>query len=95
MLETGGAGLRGGQHWARLQLMGGGERVFPKTTFLLESLANLGPQSCGDTRRGRTRRPSKAVSQQATVEAAGVPRAPRQQLAFGDRLVDVICRVWT
>lgn len=63
MQETGGAGLRGGHHWAGLQLLGGGERVFPKTTFLLESLANLGPQSCGDTRRGRTRRPSKAVSQ--------------------------------
>lgn len=40
-----------------------GTRFPPKTTFLLESLANLGPQSCGDTRRGRTRRPSKAVSQ--------------------------------
>lgn len=64
-----------GGNTAVLQLLGGEERVFPKTTLVLESLANLGPQSCGDTRRGRTRRPSKAVSQsvsqQATVEAAG------------------------
>lgn len=85
--RTGGAG-RGEQHWsAGRQLLDGGKRVFAKTTFVLESLANLGPQSCGDTRRGRTRHPSKAVSQSVSRRRSRlqvlVSCAPRQQ-----------CRVW-
>lgn len=42
------------QPWAVWQVVNGGKRVFAKTTFVLESLTSLGPQSRGDTRSRRT-----------------------------------------
>ena len=49
----------------------GGKRVFAKTTFVLESLTSLGPQSCGDIRGRRTFSGSSSQSG-IDVQASGV-----------------------